>query len=155
MFDECRIAPQQSFYVINKFLNCLTLSLFFVYFAILSQRKVYKAILRQVVGKSARDNPKKYCGWFRVHFSSKKFERMALEAMDICLRVLKESTTNKFDNYNRQEQCIDHIPCYLSGLSRAHFFLDNLSRNSCIQHAVADPGEGPWGPGLPLVFGPN
>ena len=65
MFDECRIAPQQLFYVINIFLNCLTLSTCFVYFAILSQRKVY--ILR----------------------------------------------------------------------------------------AVANPGEGPWGPGLPLVFGPN
>ena len=56
---------------------------------------------------------------------------MALEAMDMCLRVLKESTTNKFDSYNRQEQCIDHIPYYLSGLSRAHFS-DNVSRNSCI-----------------------
>ena len=32
----------------------------------------------------------------------------------------------------RQEQCIDHIPFYLSGLSRAHFS-DNLSRNSCIR----------------------
>ena len=30
-----------------------------------------------------------------------------------------------------QEQCIEHIPCYLSGLSPAHFF-DNLSQNSCI-----------------------
>ena len=30
-----------------------------------------------------------------------------------------------------QEQCIDHIPYYISGLSRAHFS-DNLSRNSCI-----------------------
>ena len=30
-----------------------------------------------------------------------------------------------------QEQCIEHIPYYLSGLSRAHFS-DNLSRNSCI-----------------------
>ena len=29
------------------------------------------------------------------------------------------------------EQCIEHIPYYLSGLSRAHFS-DNLSRNSCI-----------------------
>ena len=52
------------------------------------------AISRKVVGKSARDNPKRDCGWFSVHFSSKKFERMALEAMDMCLRVLKESTTN-------------------------------------------------------------
>ena len=31
-----------------------------------------------------------------------------------------------------QEQCTDHIPYYLSGLSRAHFSY-NLSRNSCIQ----------------------
>ena len=31
-----------------------------------------------------------------------------------------------------QEQCIEHIPYYLSGLSRAHFS-DNLSRNSCIR----------------------
>ena len=29
-----------------------------------------------------------------------------------------------------QEQGIDHIPYYISGLSRAHFS-DNLSRNSC------------------------
>ena len=92
------------------------------------------AISRKVVGKSARDNPKRDCGWFWVHFSSKKFERMALEAMDMCLRVLKESTTNQFDSFNRQEQCIDHIPCCLSGLSRAHFY-DNLSRNSCMRVA--------------------
>ena len=25
---------------------------------------VYTAILRQVVGKSARENPERYCGWF-------------------------------------------------------------------------------------------
>ena len=58
----------------------------------------------------------------------KEFERMALEAMDICLRVLQESTTNKFGSYNRQEQCIDHISCYLSGLSRAHFFRQPFSK---------------------------
>ena len=51
----------------------------------------YTAISRKVVGKSARDNPERYCGWFWVHSSTKKFERMAGEAMDICLRVLKES----------------------------------------------------------------
>ena len=32
-----------------------------------------------------------------------------------------------------QERCIEHIPYYLSGLSRAHFS-DNLSRNSCINN---------------------
>ena len=31
-----------------------------------------------------------------------------------------------------QEQCIDHVPYYLLGLSRAHLFSDNLSRSSCI-----------------------
>ena len=49
----------------------------------------YKAISRKVVEKSARDNPERYCRWVWVHCSSKKFERMAREAMDICLRVLK------------------------------------------------------------------
>ena len=31
----------------------------------------------------------------------------------------------------KQQQCIEHIPYYLSGLSPAHFS-DNLSRNNCI-----------------------
>ena len=34
-----------------------------------------------------------------------------------------------------EEQYIDHIPYYLSGLSSAHFS-DNLSRNSCIQNLI-------------------
>ena len=46
--------------------------------------------------------------------SSQKFERMSREAMDICLRVLKESNKSMFDSYSRQEQCVDHIPYYLS-----------------------------------------
>ena len=56
---------------------------------------------------------------------------MAQEAMDVCLRVLKESNKSRFDGYSVKNS-IDHIPCYLLGLSRAHFS-DNLSRNSCIQ----------------------
>ena len=36
--------------------------------------------------------------------------------MKMCLRVLKESNKSRFDSYSRQEQCIDHIPHYLSGL---------------------------------------
>ena len=39
----------------------------------------------------------------------------------MCLRVLEESNKSRFDSYSRQEQCIDHLPYYLSGLSRAHF----------------------------------
>ena len=46
---------------------------------------------------------------------------MAREAMDLCLKVLKESNKTKFDSYSVRKQCIDHIPYYLSGLSRAHF----------------------------------
>ena len=36
----------------------------------------YTAISRKVVGKSARDNLERYCGWFWVLCFSKKFERI-------------------------------------------------------------------------------
>ena len=58
----------------------------------------YTAVSRKVVGKSERDNPEGYCGWFWAHCFSKKFERMAREAMEICLQVLKESNKSRFDN---------------------------------------------------------
>ena len=75
--------------------------------------------------------PKGIVGGFEFSVDPKKLERMAGEGMDICLRVLMESNKSRFDNYSRQEECIDHIPYYFSGLSRARF-PDNLSRNSCI-----------------------
>ena len=50
------------------------------------------------------------------------------EAMDMCLRVLKESTEKQVQQLQCQEQCIDHIPCYLSGLSRAHLFRQPFSK---------------------------
>ena len=92
---------------------------------------VYTAISRKVVAKSARDNPERYCGWFLVHCFSKKFQRMAREAMDVCLRVLKESNKSRFDSYSVRNSVliIFHITfrdC------RMHSFSDNLSRNSCI-----------------------
>ena len=61
---------------------------------------VYTAISRKVVGKSARDNPERYCGRFWVYCSSKKFERMARsgEAIDVCLWVLKESNNRRLDS---------------------------------------------------------
>ena len=34
------------------------------------------AISRKVDGKSASDNPERHCGWFWVHCSSEKFERI-------------------------------------------------------------------------------
>ena len=76
-----------------------------------SQLESYTAITRKVVGKSARDNPKRYCDCFWVHCSSKKFERMAREAADLCLRVLKESNKSRFDSYSVRNRVliISHI----------------------------------------------
>ena len=88
---------------------------------------VFTAISRKVFGKSAPDNPYRYCRWFWVCCSSKKFERMARGAMDVCLRVLKESNKRNFDSYCL-EQCIDHIPHYLSGSSGAHFCRQPFSK---------------------------
>ena len=36
----------------------------------------FTAISRKVVVKSARDNPERHCGWFSVHCSSEKFEKI-------------------------------------------------------------------------------
>ena len=58
----------------------------------------------------------------------KEIERKVREATDICLRVLKESNKSRLDSFSRYEQCIDHIPYYLSGLSRAHFFRQPFSK---------------------------
>ena len=57
---------------------------------------------------------------------------MTREAMDVCLRVLKESSKSRFDSYSVRNSVliISHIKfrdC------RVHIFSDNLSRNSCIQ----------------------
>ena len=40
----------------------------------------------------------------------------------MCMQVLTESNKSRFDSYSRQEQCMDHIPYYLSRLLYAHFF---------------------------------
>ena len=96
--------------------------------SVIDSTDLYTAISRKVVGKSARDNPERYCGWFWKLCSSKKFEKMAQETTNICLRVLKESNKSMFDSYSHQDQCIDHIPYYLSGLSRAYFFRQPFSK---------------------------
>ena len=55
---------------------------------------------------------------------------MAREAMDVCLRVLKESNKSRFDSYRVKNKCIDHnIP---------YSFCDNLSRNSCIHNTQSE-----------------
>ena len=97
-----------------------------------NKHDLHTAISRKVVGKSARDNPEWYCGLFLIHCFSKKFQTMAREAMDVCLRVLKESNKSRFDSYSVRKSVliISHITfrdC------RVHSFSDNLSRNSCIR----------------------
>ena len=43
---------------------------------------VYTAFSRKVVGKSGATSPKRIVGAFRFNVFQKKFERMALEAME-------------------------------------------------------------------------
>ena len=49
----------------------------------------------------------------------------------------RERNKSKFDSYSRQEQCIDHITFYLSGLERAHFPRQPFL-NSCIRQLFTE-----------------
>ena len=56
---------------------------------------------------------------------------MAREAIEVCLRVVKESNNRRFDSYSVRNRVliISHITfrdCHV------HIFSNNLSRNSCI-----------------------
>ena len=73
--------------------------------------KVHATILKSIVG-----------GFEFSFFFQRNLKELVRKAMQMCLRVLKESNKSRFDSYSRQEPCTDHIPYYLSGLSRAHFF---------------------------------
>ena len=89
------------------------------------------AISRKVVGKSARDNPDRYCGWFWIHCSSKKFKRMTRGAMDVCLRVLKESNKGRFDSYTVRNSVL--ITSHITFRDcRVLIFSANLPRHGCI-----------------------
>ena len=92
--------------------------------------KVFTAISRKVVGKSARDNPERYSGWFWVQCSSKKFEKMAQEAMDVCWRVLRNAT--KVGSTATVSGTVYRSYPILPFGSVACSFSDNLSRNCCI-----------------------
>ena len=72
--------------------------------------------------------PKGIVGGFEFTALQRNLKELARKAMKMCLRVLTESKKSRFDSYSRQEQCIDHIPYYLSGLSCAHFFRQPFSK---------------------------
>ena len=58
---------------------------------------------------------------------------MALEAIDVCLRVLKESNKRRFDSYSVWNSVL--IVSHTTFRDRrVHIFADNLSRNSCMRH---------------------
>ena len=67
-------------------------------------------------------------GGFEFSVFQRNLKELARKAMEMCLRVLKESNKSRFDSYSRQEQRIDHIPYYFSGLSREHFFRQPFSK---------------------------
>ena len=60
-----------------------------------------------------------------------KFERMAREAMGVCLRVLKESNKSRFDSYSVRNSVLI-ISHFTFGDCRVHILSDNLSRTRCI-----------------------
>ena len=72
--------------------------------------------------------PKGIVGGFEFTVLQRNLKELARKDMKMCLRVLTESNKSRFDSYSRPEQCIDHIPYYLSGLSRAHFFRQPFSK---------------------------
>ena len=60
---------------------------------------------------------------------------MAREAMDLCLRLQKESIKSKFDSYSVRNSVliISHITFWDC---RMHIFSHNLFRKSCILHSL-------------------
>ena len=99
---------------------------------------VYTAISRKVFAKSACDIPERYCGWFSVHCSSKKFARMARKTMDVCLGVLKGSKKSRLDSYSIRNTVllIPHITfryCHMHIFSEIAPFSKELYAG-CLSH---------------------
>ena len=93
--------------------------------------QVYNYFEKGCRKKCTRQSRKVLWVILRSLFFKESQDRMAREAMDICLRVLKESNKNRFDSYKVRNRVliISHITfrdC------RVHIFSDNLSRNSCV-----------------------
>ena len=80
-------------------------------------------------------NPKGIVGGFELTVFQRNLkewqERPSAEAVEICLRVLKESNKSRFDSYSVRNSVL--IISHITFLDcRVHMFSDNLSRNSCI-----------------------
>ena len=88
----------------------------------------YTAIREGLSEKVLATIPKGILGGFEVSVLQRNMKELARKAMEVCFRVLKESKKSRIDSYSRQKQCIDHIPYYLLGLLRAHFFRQPFSK---------------------------
>ena len=54
--------------------------------------------------------PKDIVGGFKFTVLYRNLKELVGKAVEMCLRVLKESNKSRFDRYSRQKQCIDsHI----------------------------------------------
>ena len=80
------------------------------------------AISRNVVGKkpqkTAQANPKGILGSFII--SVKSLKNMAGDAMDVCLRVLKEAHKNRYDTYS-----VRKVPCFATVMQLKQYFPQN------------------------------
>ena len=68
--------------------------------------------------------PKGIVGGFEPSFF-KEFKRMSQEAMDICLRVLKESNKSRFDSYSVRNSVLTIFHITFRDC-RVHIFSDFL-----------------------------
>ena len=100
--------------------------------------RLFTAISRKVVGKSACDNPQRYCGWFGVLCSSKKFERNVTG----CLRCYVCDYWRKATKVGSTAAVARNSVLIISHITfrdcRVHIFSDNLSRNNCIRNSKWD-----------------
>ena len=91
----------------------------------------YTAISRKGE-KSARDNPERYCGWFWAHYSSKKFEIVAREAMDVCVRMLNFSNKSRFVSYSTSGTVYWSYPILSFGIVACTFCPTTFLQNICV-----------------------
>ena len=91
----------------------------------------YTAISRKGE-KSARDDPERYCGWFWAHYSSTKFEIVAREAMNVCVRMLNFSYKSSFFSYSTSGTVYWSYPILSFGIVACTFCPTTFLQNSCI-----------------------
>ena len=107
------------------------------------------AISRKVVGKSARDNAERHCGWFWVlFFFFKESWKNWYERLCKCVCECQRKATKVGSTATVVRNLVLIISHITFRDCRVHIFSDNLSRNSCILQAVEWSNQKFVGPGL-------